>query len=902
METKTANLRKNIRIIIALILTLVTLTLLTSCDEKSVVELDVINCPDTIYVEEFDADLKNISEALNACDIKLNVKYDDGSTEEIPLTFDMLENEKQLELNSEGLHYLSYSYKGETIDFKLSVQLVQMFTVRFYDNNNNIISEQKVRKAEAAVEPTEAERNVEGYTFVKWDRSFGVVTRDLDIYGIYEVNSYTVTFYDNNSNVISEQNVKYGESAVEPSEDERAVEGCNFIGWDKDFSKITGDLDVYGIYDENAYTVRFYDNNNNIISEQRVKHGKDAVEPSAAERDVVGYLFIEWDVAFNNVTADLDVRGVYEKMLVVTFYNCNNELIDTKYVAKNGNVEEPSDSAKYVPGYKFLTWDKELTNITKDISVYGVYTNDNVTDTDGDGIIDYIEIKILNLDYTKVDTDGDGITDDKEDYDNDGLSNLTEIKSGLDPANPDTDGDGLTDGDEVDVYWTLPEDPDTDGDGAYDGWEINNGFDPLDYNDTFEVKTTVEMPDETEIAIEIPEISGEFVNTPIIEASTDEAIKEIHGSIGDPIQYNITASAEITITSEEIVVAEDPVLMYFNTETKQVEPIPVSVNGNEATASITKYGNYVLVDRKVFEEKGQWRDVFAAGSYSSIEIVLVIDDSGSLGGDYGYNSSTGYFSGGNDPQHKRLEAARDFIEKSTSSVKIGIVKFDSSVSVVQNLTQCTESGKDTLQSYLKIRNGTFDSSGTTYMYKGMQTAMTQFTNSPNTLKVMVVFTDGQAHDRNLHSSVIEEATENGIRIYTVGLGSSSSYFSDYLKPLANETGGKFYDTGNASDLVGIFTEIKEKIDMETDSDEDGLPDFFESGVDANGNPTLPVINGMSFEGLDKLNPDTDEDGYLDGEEIEIYQYYSDTNPNQVMIWGIVNSNPLDPESVPKSKE
>ena len=145
-------------------------------------------------------------------------------------------------------------------------------------------------------------------------------------------------------------------------------------------------------------------------------------------------------------------------------------------------------------------------------------------------------------------------------------------------------------------------------------------------------------------------------------------------------------------------------------------------------------------------------------------------------------------------------------------------------------------------------------------------------------------------------------TYKGIKIYTIGLGTSTSaYFDKNLKPLSDATGGEYAHSSNASVLKEIYGSIGEKIDMEVDSDEDGIADFFESGVDKNGNPTLPTINGMNFVGLDKSNPDTDNDGYLDGVEIEIYLYYSDTNPNQVMVWGIVNSDPTDANSVPATK-
>ena len=845
---KTSYASRIARVLLLLMLLTIMITALVSCQEDlKIVETEFDNVPAILYVEDFDPDMNGLRDAIDACNIIVRVTYEDGSTEEFQLKFDMLDDEVKSRLNKPGNHHINYSYKGETIQGQIKIERLPTYTVRFYDVHDNLISEQQVRKKNDAVEPTEEERTVPGYEFIEWDKPFHNVARDLDIHGIYEKIIYTVRFYNYNDKIISEQTLGYGEAAVAPSDKDMFIEGLDFLGWECKYDNITSDLDVYPVYDDIRFTVRFYNSKNVLIDTQRVSYGEDAHSPSA--------------------------------------------------------------EAIYVPGYVLLKWDTEFTNIQKDTDIYGIYINDDVTDTDGDGIIDYIEIEILGLDYTKVDTDGDGITDDKEDTDGDGLTNITEIISGLRPENPDTDGDGLSDGDEIDVYWTLPADPDTDGDGANDGWEVNNTFDPLTYNASFEVEAKVEMPGNTEVTVEIPELPGELVGTTIIEVSEDESIKDVHGSLGEAIQYNVSASATITIESEELQAAEDPVLMYFNTETKQVESITVSVSGNEATASIDKYGSYVLVDRKVFEEKGQWRDVYTTGSYTSIEVVLVIDDSGSLGGDYGYNSATGVFTGGKDPNHLRLEVARNFVDSANVQTKISIVKFDG---VIDNMSggfiTCDQEGKDLLKSYLQFtyvssgeynQHNIFDSRGMTNMYTGIQEALTQFsTSSSDTLKIIIVFTDGQAHDTEYHNSVINDAKNKGVNIYTVGLGTSTYYFDDYLKPLATNTNGAFYSASEANQLSGIFDNIKEKIDIQADFDEDGLADFFESGVDANGNPTLPTINGMSFEGLDKNNPDTDGDGYLDGQEIEIYQYYSDRNPNQVMIWGIVHSDPTDPESVP----
>ena len=70
------------------------------------------------------------------------------------------------------------------------------------------------------------------------------------------------------------------------------------------------------------------------------------------------------------------------------------------------------------------------------------------------------------------------LTEEKGDYDRDGLSDNYETTIGTDPKNPDTDGDGLGDYEEVHVYKTDPLNPDTDGDGMSDGDEVKAGRNP----------------------------------------------------------------------------------------------------------------------------------------------------------------------------------------------------------------------------------------------------------------------------------------------------------------------------------------------------------------------------------------------------------------------------------------
>lgn len=132
----------------------------------------------------------------------------------------------------------------------------------------------------------------------------------------------------------------------------------------------------------------------------------------------------------------------------------------------------------------------------------GSPTHTSNNDEDRDGLLDFEE-EIIGTDVNDSDTDGDTILDGLEinqyvlnplvpdidlDSDSDGLTNIDEIDTyQTNPMNPDSDFDTLSDGDEVYVYFTSPFSSDSDEDGMPDNYEIlYASHDPNDPTDAQE--------------------------------------------------------------------------------------------------------------------------------------------------------------------------------------------------------------------------------------------------------------------------------------------------------------------------------------------------------------------------------------------------------------------------------
>ena len=86
-----------------------------------------------------------------------------------------------------------------------------------------------------------------------------------------------------------------------------------FLGWDKPYDNITEDLEVTAIYSPtlNTYTVEFRSWDGQLLDTQEITHGESATAPPAPKRP--GHKFIEWDKRFNEVTGELTITAIYSQ-------------------------------------------------------------------------------------------------------------------------------------------------------------------------------------------------------------------------------------------------------------------------------------------------------------------------------------------------------------------------------------------------------------------------------------------------------------------------------------------------------------------------------------------------------------------------------------------------------------
>ena len=215
-------------------------------------------------------------------------------------------------------------------------------------NDENRITTKKV-DYNNKVEKIESQGKI-GYTFKYWSTTQDgeefdfntLITEGITLYAVYNINEYNVNFIDQGNAYGDTQKVKYNNVAAKPETDP-IKEGYTFKYWSLeengvayDFNtKITKDTTLYSVYSVNNYKVSFVDNGTKYIEDETIEYNKVAVKPET-DPSKEGHTFKYWSLEENGVAYDFNAK-ITKDITLYSVYSVNNykvSFIDngTKYI------------------------------------------------------------------------------------------------------------------------------------------------------------------------------------------------------------------------------------------------------------------------------------------------------------------------------------------------------------------------------------------------------------------------------------------------------------------------------------------------------------------------------------------------------------------------------------------
>lgn len=176
--------------------------------------------------------------------------------------------------------------------------------------------------------------------------------------------------------------------------------------------------------------------------------------------------------------------------------------------------------------------------------------------------------------------------------------------------------------------------------------------------------------------------------------------------------------------------------------------------------------------------------------YSGAQIMLVCDISGSM---YG------------QPIDDLRYAVKQYVETSSDVESIALVTFDDYIIDVYDFG----TDNDTL---INAAEGLYSQGGTN-MYGAIVDSLGNFDSDDDELRYILLLSDGcdnsPASTESINNNIGYPCKENGIVLYSLGLGSSVDI--DYMNTIATSTGGYFTYINNSNTLDTFYSSLRSQI-------------------------------------------------------------------------------------------
>jgi len=322
-----------------------------------------------------------------------------------------------------------YTFKGwnkPIVDITEDIKVVaefekeyRKFSVTFYNYDDEVLYHTSVEYGQYAIyygeNPTREMDEKYIYHFAGWDREITNVVEDLKVYPLWdkELRTFAVSFKDEDGALLYTDYVEYGGTAVyqgeTPYKDGGEFTAYEFVGWDKDLTNITADMDAIALFKpytkggggdfEQKLTVQFYNYDGTLLDGHILELGETPdpsldyygpISQTPPNRDssyingnYYSFTFAGWSepyiigevvyVYFAQYTARSS-SYYWDQYYIVTYRGKDLELLYEDVVLSGSDSRYEGEMEEYLlPENGFLGWSCSQTNITASVTAYPLF-------------------------------------------------------------------------------------------------------------------------------------------------------------------------------------------------------------------------------------------------------------------------------------------------------------------------------------------------------------------------------------------------------------------------------------------------------------------------------------------------------------------------------------------------
>ncbi|MBO7205031.1 MAG: InlB B-repeat-containing protein, partial [Candidatus Methanomethylophilaceae archaeon] len=268
----------------------------------------------------------------------------------------------------------------------VAIWSINQYTITFDTAGGSAIASITQDFDTAIVKPEDPSRT--GYTFAGWDMDVptNMPAENVTITAKWMINTYKVTWVNENGDVLAEDVVKYNVkpaySGDEPVKTPTAQYSYAFNGWSPEIVAATKDTTYIATFTPtiNRYTVTWVNHDGTVLETDRnMEYGTtptyDGATPTKAANVQYTFSFKGWDNPPSTVKEDTTYRAVFNsfvKEYTITFDTKGGSAVEPITLSYGTRVLAPADPTR--TGHTFLGWTPGIPDeMTEDITCVALW-------------------------------------------------------------------------------------------------------------------------------------------------------------------------------------------------------------------------------------------------------------------------------------------------------------------------------------------------------------------------------------------------------------------------------------------------------------------------------------------------------------------------------------------------